>query len=1297
MQKLSKPSPETPKIRRQTPIFAFCKNPSSFMAQPGNERIDLYLSSNATTQSLDKGLYIYRQGKYDLLMMDIKEGGLAIFKVQSERGGDQYTVTIRNFQGKKGLTAACTCPYDWGGLCKHRVAALMALSERNLIETPEPEAEYAMLDNEVCLTDLSDQSLRSNTADSTWKNKANFKKVALYTTHNGLAEGKASFQKQDFTFRFVRTGPGVVQSSCSCAQVLPDPLCAHKLSALLALREQFGLLAFESMRDWTEEKNRLLGEYGFSLDDELEGKFRFSVNDKGRLEMQVVDKSIRSPQQLGQWWQRAVPLPTATSQQFSIPKVVDKEEDTLQRVLVYALTRLDQTTLPDVILVPLTARYQPEKQKLSHLGKMENMYSTYSEQSEVPEITQTDSRLLNIAKKSFSTNALMQAIRASGEQMPRWYYQSLVVADLSETARLAAQEYLGQIWATALPLLRDKITVLTADAQHRANSLTRVEVLPLPVKPNFQLREEGDFAVLEAFVLLGEESVPVSKLNFQGFWLIHYEGKIAKIADHAAATVLHQLAPAGSVRVKKSFLPNLLAEFVLPLTTQFSVEFNIDKDIDYQSLTFQQGRIYLKEDEESLLLVPMFAYQNPASEEAEFEFLLDGKKERVTYLNDQITVWERVPEREHDFYHFVQALHPDFEQQAGQAFFHLPFAEVMRNQWLFHFFEHAKSQEVPIFGFSQLKKFKYNPNRGSINIRASSGIDWFDMKVEVAFGDQFVSLADVRKAILKKQNYIQLGDGTLGMLPEEWMEKYGSLFKFGQVKGDELKLSKLHFSLIDDLYSLIDDEEIQQEIQEKKQKLLYFKEIQDVPLPKNITANLRDYQQEGYKWLHFLDEFSWGGCLADDMGLGKTVQVLTFLQEQKNRFPDAVNLVVVPTTLIFNWQAEVDKFAPEMRIHVHRGIGRQRDLSFLKDCDIVLTTYGTLRSDIDTFKDFKFNYIVLDESQAIKNPDSLTSKAVKLLTAKNRLVMTGTPVENNTFDLYSQMDFLNPGLLGGQEFFRTEFATPIDKYRDEHKARELRKLVYPFLLKRTKEEVAKDLPDKTETILFCEMGKKQRKVYDTFREAYRQKIVDKMAVEGKEKSSFLILEALLKLRQICDSPALLSDDADYGNDSAKLDEIIREIEENASNHKILIFSQFLKMLDLIRQHLEKVGIPYEYLDGSTQDRAGRVRHFQESQQCRVFLMSLKAGGVGINLTEADYVYLVDPWWNPAVEQQAIDRTHRIGQEKKVFAYRMICKDTVEEKILQLQAKKKDIAKDLISTEQGFIKQLTQTDIVGLFS
>lgn len=288
-------------------------------------------------------------------------------------------------------------------------------------------------------------------------------------------------------------------------------------------------------------------------------------------------------------------------------------------------------------------------------------------------------------------------------------------------------------------------------------------------------------------------------------------------------------------------------------------------------------------------------------------------------------------------------------------------------------------------------------------------------------------------------------------------------------------------------------------------------------------------------------------------------------------------------------------------------------------------------------------------------------------------------------------------MLGSEEFFKNEYANAIDKYRDQEKAAELRKLIYPFLLKRTKAEVAKDLPDKVESIIYCEMDTAQRKVYETYKNKYRQAILGKVDAEGLGKSGFLILEGLMKLRQICDSPALLAEEADYGKASVKLDEITREIAENAGDHKILVFSQFLKMLDLIKGELEKMHISYEYLDGQTIDRKERVKNFQESSHTKVFLMSLKAGGVGINLTEADYVYLVDPLWNPAVEQQAIDRTHRIGQKKKVFAYKMICKDTVEEKILQLQEKKTDLVSELISVESGFFKKLGRSDIENLFN
>jgi non-specific serine/threonine protein kinase len=346
-----------------------------------------------------------------------------------------------------------------------------------------------------------------------------------------------------------------------------------------------------------------------------------------------------------------------------------------------------------------------------------------------------------------------------------------------------------------------------------------------------------------------------------------------------------------------------------------------------------------------------------------------------------------------------------------------------------------------------------------------------------------------------------------------------------------------------------------------------------------------------------------------------------------------------------------------------------------------------------------FDYAVLDESQAIKNPSSKVTKAACLLQAKHRLCMSGTPLQNNTFDIFAQMNFLNPGMLGSLEFFRQEFAVPIDKFGEQDRKEHLRKLLYPFILRRTKEQVAKDLPDKTETILFCEMEDEQRKVYEAYRNDYRDKILGTIETQGIQRSQLTILQGLMKLRQICDSPAILNETDRYPNHSIKLDELAREIAENIGDHKALVFSQFLGMLALIRERLKELDVKYEYFDGSTSaiERERAIQSFQNDDTCRVFLISLKAGGVGLNLTAADYVYIVDPWWNPAVEQQAIDRTHRIGQTKNIFAYRMICKDTIEDKILQLQEKKRILARDLIADDDGFVKSLTRADVEYLFS
>ncbi|MFN5374758.1 MAG: DEAD/DEAH box helicase, partial [Chitinophagaceae bacterium] len=555
------------------------------------------------------------------------------------------------------------------------------------------------------------------------------------------------------------------------------------------------------------------------------------------------------------------------------------------------------------------------------------------------------------------------------------------------------------------------------------------------------------------------------------------------------------------------------------------------------------------------------------------------------------------------------------------------------------------------------------------------------------------------KALNNKQQFVQLNDGTLGILPESWLQKYSLLFRVGEGKNNQLRLSKYHLSVIDELYNNIDETEVMIKLEEKYERLRSFNRINEVDPPVDLSSILRPYQVAGYHWLNYLNEVGWGGILADDMGLGKTVQALSCLQLFKEKTKSMKALVVCPTTLMFNWENEIKKFTPKLTYKIHHGGERERDKKLFDNFDVVITTYGTLRSDIKFMSETPFDYVVLDESQAIKNPQSKVTKAACLLNAKHRVCMSGTPLQNNTFDIYAQMNFLNPGMLGSVEYFRNEFATPIDKFGEREHKDHLKKLLYPFILRRTKEQVAKDLPAKTETILFCEMEEEQRNIYDAYRNDYRDKILGVIKEQGIDKSQLTILQGLMKLRQICDSPAIMNEKEQMPNVSVKLDELTREITENIGNHKALVFSQFLGMLGLIRQKLTELGVKFEYFDGSTSapDREKAIQSFQNDDEVRVFLISLKAGGVGLNLTAADYVYIVDPWWNPAVEQQAIDRTHRIGQTKNIFAYRMICKDTIEDKILQLQDKKRSLARDLVADDTGFVKTLTREDVEYLFS
>jgi superfamily II DNA or RNA helicase len=585
---------------------------------------------------------------------------------------------------------------------------------------------------------------------------------------------------------------------------------------------------------------------------------------------------------------------------------------------------------------------------------------------------------------------------------------------------------------------------------------------------------------------------------------------------------------------------------------------------------------------------------------------------------------------------------------------------------------------------------------GGMRFRVHSDIDWFEVQTDIDFEGRSVSFPELLKALERGDSTVRLDDGSLGILPEEWLEQIGMISGLGTIDENGLRFSNSQAALLDALLASQEDVETDASFDAMRERFRNFSGVEPVPIPAKFIGELRGYQQEGLAWMKFLNDFNFGGCLADDMGLGKTVQFLAMLLRRLEDCPDAPpSLVVVPRSLMFNWVSECSRFAPVLKVLEYTGLERANQRMEFTKFNLILTTYGTVRRDIAVLKDVDFDYIVLDEAQTIKNPASQIARASRLLKSRSRLALSGTPIENNAGDLWSIFEFLNPGMLGRSSAFRTHIADPESKEARHLVSKGLR----PFILRRTKKQVAAELPDRLEETIYCDMEEDQRRLYDELRLHYRDSLLGLVRQQGIARSKMHVLEALLRLRQAACHPALLNR-GDEQETYAKLDFLIPHLQELvAEGHKALVFSQFTSMLSIVREHLDKSGISYEYLDGKTRDRKVRVNRFQDDPDCRVFLISLKAGGLGLNLTAADYVFLLDPWWNPAVEAQAIDRAHRVGQNRTVFAYRLICRDTVEEKIAELQKQKRELADAILEggDASSVLKDLSADDLEMLLS
>ncbi|MCC6485568.1 MAG: SNF2 helicase associated domain-containing protein [Armatimonadetes bacterium] len=878
------------------------------------------------------------------------------------------------------------------------------------------------------------------------------------------------------------------------------------------------------------------------------------------------------------------------------------------------------------------------------------------------------------------------ASASTGASMARNPEEATAVRLIADRRR--SQHDATTVLPTVLPLLKESVVTLRPNG---SDKLEVVTVLEQTGRPELELLTDDGAYLLRPQIRLNDGVVNVGEgeaalICNRPAW-VFAQGQLLQVEDSSG--LLSWLVSAVPMRIPENDLPELMSSFVMPLSVRLPVVsdlLEVREEIDENPTP----RLYLLEADGELVIHLRFGYGA-----AEAVFSSDYPETTHWYDAGRRGLVKILRKPETEVLWHTAALEHGLKKgkerntlQLRQSITPAEFLLLKSPKLLGLGFE--------IFGEESLKSVRVNRSAPRISLGISSGIDWFDVRAEVVFGDTSATLRDLRRAIRKGQSYIKLADGSMGHIPDDWLRRYRRILVLAEETEHGLRLTRTQAALLEGIIEESDQTTLDEEFIRNRKELVRLQALEAQPLPSGLRVELRPYQRHGYDWLRFLYDHRFGGCLADDMGVGKTVQALALLQWLKeNSSEQGASLVVAPKSVIENWHREAARFAPDLSVHMHTEMNRTRDVSLFDDFDLIITTYGLMRRDIAMLAKYAFKVIILDESQAIKNPGADTARAARSLHASCRLALTGTPVENNTLELWSQFAFLNPGMLGSVEAFRSEFANQIEKGEDQQIVEELRALVQPFILRRTKEEVAPELPERTESVVYCEMEAPQRKLYDQTKASYRAQLLGLIQQQGIDKSRMRILEGLLRLRQICNHPQLV--DKEYDGPSTKMEALMEILSTVTSEgHKALVFSQFTRMLSVVKRELDRRRTPYAYLDGRTKNRQEVVDQFQEDPSVPLFLISLKAGGLGLNLTAADYVIHIDPWWNPAVESQASDRTHRIGQTRPVFIQKLIAQDSVEEKMLELQQRKRELVEKLISSEASFFKSLSADDVSELF-
>ena len=696
---------------------------------------------------------------------------------------------------------------------------------------------------------------------------------------------------------------------------------------------------------------------------------------------------------------------------------------------------------------------------------------------------------------------------------------------------------------------------------------------------------------------------------------------------------------------------------------------------------------------------------------ATLEFDYNGT--RVPYSKQDKTPYVTVKKPKEDLLYYVKRnkLH---EEQAYQMLLSCKFAPMQTNNLgmerenAIDFYNYYKPKAGADWIFEEKDNMSFfklaeNPFElcASLDFCEESK-DSFVIELYGKIGEEIISFNDIYEMVLDNNKYFKVkGQGFVELPVQEIFSLMKSFNTIDVYRNDDNKyvVKTYRAGIVSEMQNLKMTLKMSRKFSKFWKQISTFSEMDGVALPKGINAEFREYQAKGFSWLWFLYQYGLNGILADDMGLGKTLQALALIQKAKEKDKQAPNLVVCPTSVVFNWENEIQKFAPKMKCLKLAGVERKEFFKDIDKYDVVITSYALVRRDIDELIKHNFRYIILDESQNIKNADSLTAQSVKKLQSSHKLALSGTPIENRLEELWSVFDFLMPGFLFEENEFNYRYVTPITERDDKIVEKRLKLQIYPFILRRMKRDVAKDLPDKVENIAYCELTPEQKDFYLEVLDSTKEELFKSIEQNGLEKSRLSIFSALLRLRQICCHPKLYDKDGKKGNiQSGKFEQLKSMLEQIIEEkHRVLLFSQFVDMLDIIKAWLAKAGIKHEYLTGKTKNRGEVVERFNSDPTIPIFLISLKAGGTGLNLTGADYVIHYDPWWNPAVEDQATDRAYRIGQTKKVFVYRIITKGTVEEKIQKLKQQKRNLVDSVISVDRNIGKSLSYADLQDIFS